>query len=1107
VVVAVLAGGLTYAVRRDDDGASDGGAAAEPVVDRPAAGLVVDLTRAGLPSGPVVAGGAVPFAVEASGVAGIAAMELWAGDEVVANRVLEPADAPSVRTLLEWTPTEIGSTVVTARAVDTEGRNAQSEPIRTEVIEAGDPVPWVSHVSQTGETLADFAARIGVDVDTLVLADPDLPRDGPLPDGTTVDAPQVEASLPAASPDLVPPELRGLLTATSPTTSDHDVTNARWSEGFPVRVRPAATTRRQPQTVPQGELLVLPQPDLVVTIDDDDCSADLEVANASEADHVVIEMLTPTAPTFDPIAIVEGENGNASTPIGPGSHVFVATSTDGTASAISAPIVVNGPGACEGTWTGDIKLVNGVLSGGAPAEVAYLYLSSSPGQWIRVPSATGAFVPANDDGTFGFLGHLPPITGKRLQLEAWGWSEGSLVRIGSATFVPENGLSIGDVIGAFGTTSLRFVAPPSEGGQESLVTEAYVGDEPGMLSFRWSTTLPGVTHGVWQVTTFPPDPSGPLDPVGVVAQGVTQGDGGDFEIDFGKITGQPQTLTIGDAPLSYVAMAGGFGVAGGSAPPPPGDAAATTPTTPGGSGASANTATAIPADVLAGLDLPDATQFFVRLLPFSKDFYKGVPSNDVRIDTSPLLDPGLLEALAEALPDKPYELDFTFTRPEAPNLAKVACWKFKGWNPNLGDPKAVQAATGQDVGPLTPAQQQESFLWSAYLKIYAAHGYGVSICPGYCYKVSGGSVALAGGKCGGGGFDPFGDLLGALISVGTVLWDKVIVGTFNAVKGFAVDTLADACTAFGDGLLGSGQTGDECGVLAEVAVDAVLLAFGIPPTLPTTEQAIQLGKGELQELMVELAEDLGVPCDEIGTTAAAAGHPEYSCEAVAEMLLDQLDDKIQESFRQQAAAVSGLQFPPGMEMVPDPVGQITPSRFDVTVSPTVIAPPSGETCKATSSISSFWFTGPANPFSQNAWVSVKGLDGQMIHTPTGKIGSVLAATLPPRVFKGLPFTAGGWKLPTPQPGADGALAPATKSYYLYQPNPYDPVPVTLAIQDPGGFNEPSKVVFKPSEVPFHSFLLQPDAAHNATMFGSCFGFAAGNLSIDLAAPQTQGVGG
>lgn len=1097
MAVAVVAAGLTYSLRGEES-SDEASTAAVPEV--PASGVVVHLEREALAVMPASAGMADRLVVEIAGVAPIAAVEVWSNDVLVASE--EPATAsPTARLRLDWVPATPGDTVVVARAIDADGRSGQSNAIRVAVVEPRPPSVWRTETAVEGDTLDTIAARLGFPPAYVLAANPGLPAEGAVPVGTSVAVPDTAPGLADGAPEI-PAELAGVpagLPSAGPGRS-------RRGPGVPEEARSFASR------------LAIPPPTLTVTVDGDDCTAELTAEAAGGAD-VYVEALAPSASTFEPLAALGEGGGETAAPLGPGQHAFVALAFEGAASAFSQPVVVNGPQACEGTWTGPLRLINGQLTGGKHAERAYLYLSTTPGRWIRVPGPSGTSVPLVGS-SFDFGPHLPPLTGKRLELDAWGWSAGELVHLGRSVFVPPEGLSLSDIVGLSRTVRLDWIQTPATGSKPAVLVDDGNVEDPGTLSFRWSTSVPGVTHGLWQVTTYPTSPTGPLQPAGVVAQGIADGDGGDFEIDFAPLLGQPKTLALSNQPLDYVGTVGVFGIDGTS--PTTTSTTGSAAGSPSGAGAVSGAAIAIPDSVLAKLDLPKPTEFWVRILPFSKDTFRGAVSNLAHIDTRPPIDYAKIAELIkqqQELQKHPYEVDFDFTQPGAANLSLATCWSFTGWDPAAIDTAAFNVAKAATTGHQAITKGgANAFSYWIYLKVLAS--YPTSPLCATCYAAVG--ISLGGAKCAdsGGltgipGLDDIlaagGQLIGALISVGTFLWDEVIVGTFNKVKDFVVDTLGDACALFASASVGA-DASDECHTLAALAVDVALIYFGIPPNLPNTEQAVQLAKGEIADTMADFAQDLGIPCDEIGTAASAAGKPELSCEAAINAMLDELGAQLQAAYHQEAKSLSGLTFPPGMKVVPHPAGQIQPSKFDITVTLKPGATPPSGVCEVQSSLQSGWYTGPVNTFGGLVTVNVKGLSGAtVINQSTFGVGTVQSILMKSQFFSGWPFTFTTWKLPTPVPQADGSVS-ATATQYLFQPTPYDPVAVTMKVPGPsktpgGGLTN----YFQPIDVPWHSFGLHSGASYVAVLASPCFGFAKSTTPSILfdegPGPATKGVGG
>ncbi len=1089
-VVALISVGLTLATR---DQRAPTAETVSDVVDLPASGIVAHLERTAPTMVPATTGAPDELIVEVAAVAPVAALEVWAGDQLVASS--EPSgEATTARLKLDWVPEGAGVAVLVARAIDRDGRSGQSNAVRVSVIEPRSPSIWHTATAVDGDTLASLSERIGFPAAQVLAANAQLPTEGSIAAGTVISVPDTNPAV-GDGPPVVPPELESV---------------ALGGSGRGLHLGTSTPRPRTPAS--HNAYLAVAPPTLTVAVDPDTCSAAFTAAAKGDA-SVYVQALAPTASSFSPVKDLGAGGGKAAAPIGPGQYAYVATAFEGGSSSFSPPVIVNGPSECEGTWTGPLRLINGQLKGGKAADEAYLYLSTSPGRWLRVPGKSGTTV-SRVGSSFDFSPYLPLLTGKRLEIDAWGWAAGVLVHIGRSVFVPPEGLSLSDVVGLTRTVRLDLVRKPGDGvGPEQLSDDVNI-EDPGKLSFRWSTSVPGVTHGLWQVTTYPTTPDGPLDPAGVVAQGIAAGNGGDFDIDVAPLLDKPKTLALGDIPLKYNVAVGGFGLS--EASPAAGKVAATSTSSSGrvrsgansgvSSGVSADSAAvALPDAVLAKLDLPKPMELWVRILPFAKDAFRGVVSNQVHVDTRKQLDFGLISKLIEQqkeLQEHPYDVQFDFLQPGAANLSLATCWSFTGWDATKVDQAAFNAAKTSTSAVKAASQGSTAFSYWIFLKILAA--YPSSPLCATCYSAVG--IGIGGAKCadtGGGGItgipilddilEAGGQFFGAMISLGTFIWDEVIVGTFNKVKDFVVNTLGDTCALFASASVGA-DAGAACHQLAAIAVDVALIAFGIPPNLPTTAQAVQLAKGEIAAAMVEMADDLGLPCDEIGTAAKAANKPDLTCEAAIDKMLNELGDQLQSAYHQEAKSLAGLSFPPGMNVVPHPAGQIAPAKFDITVTLKPGAPPPTAPCRAAVTLQSGWFTGPANPFLGQAVVDVRGLSGAtVINQSTFGVGTVHSVLVKPQFFAGWPFTFTSWPLPTPTPQPDGTVS-ASKSFYLFEPTPHAAVPVTVRIPgvtpagSPGGGGKP---IFynQPTEVPWHSFGLHLGASYVAVLGGSCFGFA------------------
>ena len=515
-----------------------GGAVRADDVDMPLAGMVVALRRPGLTELPGQVGLASPLYVTVDSVEPVAAVELWAGPELV-DRIVPEGERLGRTDTFAFVPEETGVVTLVGRAVDVDGRWGQSNPLRLDVTE---PMPrsGVRPVTTVaGDTLASVADRTGTEVDLLAALNPGLADGGvgPLPAG-------LQLGVPVALDDL--------------TTPDADET-ARPAPEAPPEVEGQGvalpTIARVVASRPSGvELVEAPELELAI----DDCSVTATSSAVDPLSGLTLVQVPPSGGSFYPVfdfgPADAGESASTEVPVSAGLHTFaVAGSEDGTTAAWSALEELVVPDECDG-WKGSAKLVNGRLvtgNGSVPdTDAAYLYLSTELDEWVRVPAA--GFVTPGPYG-FDFTPYLPPLEGHDLALEAWGRTDGALVELGTGALALDPSTSI-DTALPVPKVQLHWIQNHGETFKsgapkpEVLVTEG-TANMPHFLEFRWATAMPGITHMVWQVTKAPvPASAGPLGG-NVLLQGTVPAGQATFSIDFSKLVfdlSNPQPATAPD---------------------------------------------------------------------------------------------------------------------------------------------------------------------------------------------------------------------------------------------------------------------------------------------------------------------------------------------------------------------------------------------------------------------------------------------------------------------------------------------------------------------------------------------------------------------------------
>jgi hypothetical protein len=172
----------------------------------------------------------------------------------------------------------------------------------------------------------------------------------------------------------------------------------------------------------------------------------------------------------------------------------------------------------------------------------------------------------------------------------------------------------------------------------------------------------------------------------------------------------------------------------------------------------------------------------------------------------------------------------------------------------------------------------------------------------------------------------------------------------------------------------SGDAGDACETIIDVGthvvVDTYLVANGIPPDLPTSDQLESAAKGDLTEISVSVLEQLGVPCDELTLTeaearlvksAASTASEEVKsvnvdngvdlCRDLSRAVIDELHKKLESQISQQVAKAAGVPHFDNIAMIPEPRGQWQPPRVIITLLPNGVPLRAEQQCPATVSVS------------------------------------------------------------------------------------------------------------------------------------------------------------
>ncbi len=727
-----------------------------------------------------------------------------------------------------------------------------------------------------------------------------------------------------------------------------------------------------------------------ISIDPESCAATITLAAAVEGSSGIgVYAASFGAAGFVPIGLLPPSGGTVPLMIGASPILLYSEAFDATTAAPSPPAVIYPPNPCaQKGWEGDLAFANGLLQNPKGADRAYLYTSRDGGEdWDRVPATDQTFVFPDGDGAFDFGGMLPEAApGTTTLFEAWGWVAGTLTPLGTGSWTSPVGTPGGtggtaapgpNVVGApyggplvmdsdlswkLGTgdagpilthqgmictykpqaptmTTTTAVPVSVVGGSTTLPTTPTtaapgIGILPtsctnhpfGQYSkvFRWQPWPGTFTHGILQVSTKPPPDAPALSYPGLIYTKTVEkptGEFVEFEVPLGDLINPPPA----SASLpNWEAM--GFEISQNLAGL-------------GGAG-STNTYSFLPTEQLFG-ETP--TVFYVRVVPMQEAKSLLGQSNEVVItieDTAPQPAP------APGWQPPAISLAVRMTPPHLPNgkyerCVRVVSNPFGSKNP---DPATTWLWNATHKVPLQFAlpgsygwAESSAFIYENGVKVNKGLVPGATVCASHLDPPE---------------KDVWDYIVDAVTFVGWV-WD-MYVGVWDMMKGWAADILAYAsgCVTLAKATgMSTKDAEKKCSGFATTAINVALAAYGIPPTMPKFQDLVELGKGELKQVLIQMAKDQGFDCSVL----------QSECDKMAEKLLDELLDQIQVAATQAAtkSAVAGSQWVlsihPGIYVIPEPAGILSPATFEITITrssiPGTPAPPA--TCTYAGSVSGY----------------------------------------------------------------------------------------------------------------------------------------------------------
>jgi hypothetical protein len=590
---------------------------------------------------------------------------------------------------------------------------------------------------------------------------------------------------------------------------------------------------------------------------------------------------------------------------------------------VSAPVPVDAS-KCQATSTGNMSLVDGILTLPEDGGSIFLYIVPEGYKAIRVPVTPQATLKVGKVSNISaYLPNLPSTD--KGHIEAWRQVGTEAVKIAEADLTSYFNESIGQ-----GNAS-KLEMDLGNGTWGTIDTDDTTAQPK---KFRWETSDTAIKHVLWQVLRFPLSPSNTeLTPAGTLALGVAERNAA------------TSTFTIQAADLDPTPAAGSpeankpaanYGWAKG----PTYQAAAKLVADAADADGKSLSDSPLP-DVMNPDDVTDAEleQFlqsvsagqngrvYIRVIGLGADGSNsgygpiGGASNLVAYDPP-----------TEQVADSPQ-----FRLQEA----SVSL----GWRPNTDLQSCIRVAsvpwTGRILsggGKLTVAQPIGQELSAASLsEFYPVPG---MYCPGDFGSVDPCDLACQA--------DMF---LDAAASV----WDKIAAAYNGLIDGASTLMAEYNPICLGMTQFEAGEAAEACErivkVAAAVGIAVVLEAYGLPPRLPTSGELVKIGEGKVEDIALAGLTSLGVPCEDMTVSGPAEdearklaaknnitmpeeGKPVGVCEVLIHATITKVRAEAQAEMNKSIVQNTGLPNNPniaGLTIIPEPRAWMPPAVVTVMV--------------------------------------------------------------------------------------------------------------------------------------------------------------------------------
>lgn len=458
-----------------------------------------------------------------------------------------------------------------------------------------------------------------------------------------------------------------------------------------------------------------------------------------------------------------------------------------------------------------VSLEDGVVEFDQALDGIFFYLTFD-GKVLRIPADPSESIPVGDDPV-DVKPHLPPLPSGEAAVEIWGRSGAGVTLLDNLLVDTSTLLTPASDLNAMFTLIFSNLEIP---------VKSIVATNKDTVEMEWSTNVPHA--GVkWFLSSNMPGPGTSLNPTAVLQSGsiVPQAGSRRFPIDLSKNT-DPTLLPL---PFLYFPH-----LVGGSDLREP------------------SLSTRV---ILPGRDMTGSAWAWV--VPVDTDGLPvGPPSPPVRIV--------ITEAPFDPSDAPPFDvLSIELDIPPAPNPSLSECIRVISQTPSFPRGIGIGFYLNPD-GSTIPIGHGGTKITGTLPYTLDAQGYALypfTACPGETGNFQWGSVGC--------GADPFCHIAKGLATLGdaAVALGEFLIGlanglaeAYNQLKMWVIDQVAST--------LCPGAVAGPCKVLIQVAVDVLLAAVGVPPTMPEFDDLANLAKGELVDLALDQL-GVGAACDAVAT--------------------------------------------------------------------------------------------------------------------------------------------------------------------------------------------------------------------------------------------------